>query len=175
METRRLWGHSTYGVARRIRQEPLSSYLRVYGTRTAASRPANQFRGVGDRRPVFPGDSRWFLYNHEWGRQAGSSVCGFGMASSQPLGTEGVGRNRRDWTCHEVWSHDGDSVLYHGRHVGGRDFIGRIRIQSDETMEIPLPAGWDQYGHYDALSPACLISDGYFRPGGPDPWIVARG
>ena len=175
---RPLRGHPSYGVARRMRQEGLSSYLRVYDTEDGRELACEPVPGAWVTHVQFsPLNPDWILYNHEWSRHSGVRRMWLwdGLAH-RALRTEGEGRSRRDWACHEVWSCDGDSILYHGRYQGGRDFIGRICIQCNETMEIPLPAGWDQYGHYDVPSAASLISDGYFRPAGPAsghhcPWL----
>jgi oligogalacturonide lyase len=167
----RLRGHPTFGVARRVRNENLSSYLRVYSTRDGKELVCEAIPRAWVTHVHFcPKDPERILYNHEWSSDSGiRRMWLWDGTHHKPLRTEADGRHRRDWVCHEFWSSDGESILYHGRHIGGRDFIGRIR--GDALAELPLPSGWHQYGHYHGLTDVLMISDGYYRPGGG--WAVA--
>jgi oligogalacturonide lyase len=161
----RLRGQPEYGVARRMRRENLNSYLRVYRTRDGQELACEAVPGAWVTHVHFcPRNPKWILYNHEWSRESGvRRIWLWDGTSHRAQRTEANGRHRRDWVCHEFWTRDGQSILYHGRSVDGRDFVGRIR--NNETVELPLPQGWRQYGHFHGLTDSCLVSDGYYRLG----------
>jgi len=163
---KRLRGQPTYGVARRVRQENLFSYLRVYSTADGRELACEAIPQSWVTHVQFsPVNPDWILYNHEWGRHSGvRRMWLWDGRRHTPLRTEADGRDRRDWVCHEFWSPDGDSVHYHGRYEDGLDFIGSIRIPGGKPVEIPLPDGWNQYGHYHAATSHSLVTDGYYRP-----------
>jgi hypothetical protein len=75
-----------------------------------------------------------------------------------------------------MWERDGQAVIYHGTYKEGRAYIGRVRPDGTRRVEIPLPEGWDQYGHFTVGKTGTLITDGYFRAAGEtdtvhSPWI----
>lgn len=83
------------------------------------------------------------------------------------LREEGEGRSRNDWVCHEVWTHDGGFVVYHGTRKDG-PFVGRINPFSGECIEIPLDPSFSSYGHFTVDGNGDLICDGYYHGKGED-------
>ena len=73
----------------------------------------------------------------------------------------GSQRRREDWVCHEVWSRDGQWILYHGTYAGedetgqpqsgnrsGRSFVGRVAVDGGDPIEVAFPSGFRRYGHF---------------------------
>jgi hypothetical protein len=175
---RRLDGRPDYDIDARVRQENLRSYLRVYDTTTGKLLECEDVPRAWITHVQFsPADPNAILYNHEW-----PSACGIRRIwlwdgrEHRRLRTEGEGRSRDDWTCHEMWERDGSAIIYHGTYAGGRAYLGRVRPDGSHRVEIPLPEGWKHYGHFTVGGTGTLVSDGYYRaPGQPDadhsPWI----
>jgi hypothetical protein len=168
---RRLDGRPHYDIDARVRQENLRSYLRVFDTASGELLHCEVVRGAWITHVQFsPACADWILYNHEW-----PSDCGIRRMwlwdgeEHHRLRTEGNGRSREDWTCHEMWERDGRAIIYHGSYAEGRAYIGRVRPDGTHRVEIPLPEGWNQYGHFTVGEAGVLVSDGYFRAAGdPD-------
>ena len=104
----------------------------------------------------------------------------------------GYARSRHDWVCHEMWTDDGRSIIYHGGYTDGPAMVGRCDIDFTHTdadglparsfWEIALPDEYNAYGHFLMDHRGNLTCDGYYRmPGekiierenstdnGPDP------
>lgn len=157
-----------YDVDGRVQAERLSSYLHVYDTAAG---------GEIERVPVplawvthvqwSPAEPGSVLYNHEWPADCGvRRIWLWDGSHHRRLREEGPGRSRHDWTCHEMWERDGSAVVYHGIYHDGPAFIGRVQPDGSRTVELPLPAGWRQYGHFTTGRPGQLVTDGYYRPPG---------
>jgi hypothetical protein len=159
-----------YDIDERVRREGLSSYIRIYDTESGAQLACER---VGrcwithvQFSPVNPG---WILYNHEW-----PSDCGIRRAwlwdgkEHRRLRTEGPGRSRADWSCHEMWTADGRHIIYHGKFVDGTAYVGRVSPQGGDNIEIALPREYHRYGHFTAgtVHSNWLVSDGYYHPPG---------
>ncbi len=174
----RLDGRPNYDIDARVRGENLRSYLRIYDTASGELVQCEDIARAWITHVQFsPVDPTLILYNHEW-----PSECGIRRLwlwdghAHRRLRTEGEGRSRDDWTCHEMWERNGEAIIYHGTYVEGPAYIGRIRPDGSHRVEILLPEGWDQYGHFTVGGPGTLVTDGYFRAAGdPDashsPWI----
>ena len=159
-----------YDIDERVRTEGLSSYIRVFDTATGRQILAERVRGAWITHVQFsPVNPDWILYNHEW-----PSDCGIRRlwlwdgAGHRRLRTEGEGRSRKDWSCHEMWTADGRWIIYHGKFADGRAYIGRVGPEGGDTIEIALPPAYQRYGHFTAGTehPDWLVSDGYWHPEG---------
>lgn len=167
----------TFKIDDRVRAEGLSSCLRVYDTRTGEAvlrEPVPE--GWVTHVQFAPTDRNLILYNHEHTTVDGGirRMWLFDGEKHHRLRTEGPGRSRDDWTCHEMWERDGSAIIYHGIYhhgpLDGRAYIGRIEVRRFDTgvelsapVEIPLPEGWTRYGHFTVGDPGVLVSDGYFE------------
>lgn len=181
-----------YDIDGRVQEEHLNSYLNVYDTETGELVLKKKVPDCWITHVQFnPADSSQIMYNHEWS----SFDCGIrriwlydGRTDElRALRTEGIcengeRRSREDWVCHEMWSDDGKSVIYHGAYCDGPAFVGRVEVASSRYWEIALPEDYDAYGHFTMDHEGNLVCDGYFKfPGekkrvfenstdnGPDP------
>ena len=165
---KQLSGNPDYNIDERVQLEGLSSYLRVYDTDTGEELLCEQVPKCWITHVQFsPIDSELILYNHEW-----ASDCGirrmwlFDGHSHRRLRTEGEGRSRDDWTCHEMWERDGSAIIYHGGFSDGRPYIGRVKPDGSNLQEIALETGCKRYGHFTVGNPNVLVSDGYYQAEG---------
>src|SRR5207249_11192230 len=125
-----------------------------------------------------PGRNDVILFNHERPADCGiRRVWLWDGRHIRRLRTEGPNadgtpRRRQDWVCHEVWSHDGHAVLYHGKYAlgdapaagrsAGRSFIGRVSPAADDHVEVAFAPHLQRYGHFTpGDDPGLLVSDGY--------------
>lgn len=159
-----------HDIDERIRRENLRSWLRVFSTSTGeqvACEPVTQAWVTHVQfSPVNPD---WILYNHEWPADCGiRRLWLWDGRAHHRLRTEGAGRSRADWACHEMWQPDGSGVIYHGKYADGRAFIGRVSPTGGDNIEIPLPSAYQRYGHFTAGTTHrdWLVSDGYWHPEG---------
>lgn len=169
----------SYDIDQRVQDESLSSYLRVYDTETGREIACEKiFRGWVTHVQFCPTNPALILYNHEWPSDCGvRRVWLWDGKSHRQLRSEGEGRSRNDWACHEMWTRDGKSVIYHGKYAGGPTFVGRVWPNEDRPpVEISLPMGWNRYGHFTMGDDNTLVSDGYYcldetDTGKTCPWI----
>jgi oligogalacturonide lyase len=183
----------SYDIDRRVRDEGLRSYLNVFDTATgelAAREPIE--RAWVSHVQFSPRSASLMLYNHEWPSDCGvRRVWLWDGQTHRPLRTEGNGRSRGDWVCHETWSRDGKSIIYHGRYAGtdpvteggrlvfgagnGPAFIGRCDADGSNAVEIALPERYTRYGHFTVGNGEWLVTDGYYEEAGDPPgngaWI----
>jgi len=153
-----------------VRREGLSSWLRVYDTESGEVLACERvLRGWVTHVQFSPINPEWILYNHEWASDSGiRRIWLWDGRTHRQLRTEGDGRSRTDWTCHEMWESDGSGVIYHGKFGNGLAFIGRVDPTTGETFEIELPGNYHRYGHFTAgtTHKNWLVSDGYWHPDG---------
>lgn len=164
-------GFNNLAIDQRVQAEGLCSYLRLFDTRTGKCVHVECVPRAWITHVQFsPANPSLILYNHEWP----SVDCGvrriwlWDGSTHRPLRTAGAGRSRDDWTCHEMWQRDGESVIYHGTYATGTAYLGRWS-HDGSLVEVSLPDGWRQYGHFTVGSRDELASDGYFRTDDDDP------
>ncbi len=160
-----LAGKPDYDIDGRVQSERLSSYLRVYDTETGEELLCEEVPLSWITHVQFsPVNHDLILYNHEW-----PSDCGirrmwlFDGDQHIRLRSEGSGRQKDDWTCHEMWERDGSAIIYHGGFASGRNYIGRVQADGAGHTEIVLPEGWWRYGHFTVGGTGVLVSDGYYE------------
>jgi len=169
----RIDGRPAWNIDQRVREENLSSWLRVYDTRTGAVLLEERVPQAWITHVQFsPVDPEVILYNHEWPGDCGIRRLWLWDGRRHiRLRQEGEGRSRADWVCHEMWEADGRGILYHGTLGTQQPFIGRVRPDGSERVEIILPTGSTRYGHFTPGPASDLITDGYYQaPGDPDLW-----
>jgi oligogalacturonide lyase len=165
-------GKPKYNIDQRVRDEKLSSWLRVFDTGTGKEILCEPVPEAWITHVQFsPVDKNLILYNHEW-----PSDCGIRRMwlwdgkTHHRMRDEGEGRKRGDWTCHEMWQRDGKAIIYHGEYEGGVAYIGRVFPDMSGRIEIPLPAGWKRYGHFTEGASNLIVTDGYYTQ--PDDRLV---
>lgn len=165
-----------------VQELGLVGHVRVFDTQTGTEVTDIEVdRGWVTHVQFQPGRSDVVLFNHEWPADAGiRRVWLWDGTNIHRMRDEGPGddrsapRYRADWVCHEVWSRDGRSIVYHGTYANGADrfagrsFVGRVDPDGCNRVEIPFPAGFRRYGHF-TLGPTAglLVGDGYAEYG-PD-------
>jgi Tol biopolymer transport system component len=153
----------------RVRAEGLSSWLRVYDTESGAEVVCERVPQCWITHVQFsPIDHNLILYNHEWCSvdKGIRRMWLFDGSRHIRLRTEGDGRNRNDYACHEMWERDGSAIIYHGRLPGRGPCIGRVTPDGRDIREIVLTQGCDRYGHFTSGAPGVLVSDGYYETEG---------
>jgi len=165
-----LKGKPGYDIDARVQKEHLVSYLRVYDTATGMEILCEPVTNAWITHVQFsPRDNNLILYNHEWCAESGIRRMWLWDGKRHiRLRTEGDGRDRNDWTCHEMWERDGSAIIYHGSYTNGPTYIGRVKPDGSGAVEIALPKNWDRYGHFTVGHPGELVTDGcYVVPGDP--------
>jgi hypothetical protein len=173
------WGDPHHGIDARVQRLGLNSYLRVFSTETGDSVACEAVPSAWVTHVQFaPNDPSLILYNHEWPSDCGvRRIWSWDGQRHLALRSEGAGRDRSDWTCHEMWQRDGGTVIYHGLYAGGGAYIGRVAANGRDPVELRLPEGWSRYGHFTVGSqPSILVTDGYYKADETDtqrvsPWI----
>ncbi|HEY3318851.1 MAG TPA: oligogalacturonate lyase family protein [Planctomycetota bacterium] len=152
----------------RVQEQNLSSYLRVYDTQSGKEVLCERVQNAWITHVQFsPIDRNLILYNHEWPSDCGIRRMWLWDGKTHlRLRTEGDGRSRADWTCHEMWERDGKAIVYHGGYNKGPTYVGRVNSDGTGMVEIALPAGWHRYGHFTVGKPGWLVSDGYYQQPG---------
>jgi len=166
-------GQPEHNIDERVRAEGLSSYLRVFCTRTGKEVVTERVESCWITHVQFsPSRPDWILYNHEWPLDCGvRRMWLFDGNAHRRLRKEGGGKSRSDWVCHEMWERDGSAIIYHGKFADGPAFIGRVDPDGRNQVELPLPTGCDRYGHFTVGAPGVLVSDGYYEePGDSVTW-----
>lgn len=168
-----LKGNPPYNIDARVQKENLSSYLRVYDTASGKEILCEPVPKAWVTHVQFsPRDNNLILYNHEWSADAGIRRMWLWNGKEHiRLRTEGEGRSREDWTCHEMWERDGSAIIYHGNFRNGPTYIGRVKPDGTDRVEIALPKSWGRYGHFTGGDPGWLVTDGcYEQPGDFGKW-----
>lgn len=163
-------GRANYDIDARVHREHLVSYLRIYDTSTGELIRCEPVTNAWITHVQFsPQNNRLILYNHEWCSDSGIRRMWLWDGEKHlRLRTEGDGRNRNDWTCHEMWERDGSAIIYHGIYTNGPAYIGRVKPDGTGLVEIALPRSWNRYGHFTVGHPGELVTDGcYVTPEDP--------
>ena len=182
-----------YDIDRRVQNENLKSYLNIFDTQSGELLARETVERAWITHVQFcPADPTKILYNHEWAADCGvRRMWLWDGKSHKRLRDEGDGKSRGDWVCHEMWSRDGKSIIYHGRYAGtapvtsggqlvfgggnGPAFIGRCDADGSNAVEIALPPQYTRYGHFTVGNGDWLVTDGYYEEPGDPPnhgaWI----
>lgn len=159
-----------YDIDARVQEENLNSYLNVFDTTTGEQVLHERVNKAWITHVQFhPKDSSLILYNHEWPGDCGIRRLWLWNGREHiRLRTEGEGRSRADWTCHEMWEADGEGIIYHGKYPDGVAYLGRVGLDGRDPVEVRLPAAYHRYGHFTAGNKHSdwLACDGYYHPDG---------
>jgi len=158
---KKLQGKPEWDIDQRVREEGLSSYLRIYDTATGKLIHVEQVPKAWITHVQFsPVDRNLILYNNEWSFESGIRRMRLWDGHKHiTLRTEGEGRSRFDNTVHEMWERDGQAIIYHGTYKNGAAYLGRVRPDGSQLSEIELPRGWKRYGHFTVGEPGELVTD----------------
>jgi len=154
----------------RVQTEGLNSYLRAFDTETGQQVLCERVHKAWITHVQYrPGSNEQILYNHEWPADVGIRRMWLWNGSThQRLRTEEAGRSRKDWTCHEMWTRDGSTVIYHGSFENGPAYIGKVVPEEGANIEIALDKSFKRYGHFTVGKGSTLVSDGYYFPPADD-------
>lgn len=173
-----------YDIDGRIQKENLNSYLCVYDTETGSLLFEKTVPRCWITHVQFhPQNPEQIMFNHEWP----SFSCGIRRIwlydhqadTLTPIRTEGsdtlgnprgYARKADDWVCHEMWSEDGTSIIYHGGYADGPAMVGRYALSTGIYQEIALPDDYNAYGHFTMDHAGNLVCDGYFKY----PWEIKK-
>lgn len=173
-----------YDIDGRCQEEGLSSYLCVYDTGTGAMLYEKAIPKCWITHVQFnPRNPEQIMYNHEWSSfdcgirriwlydHASDTVTRVRTEGDDTLGNPGgYARKANDWVCHEMWSDDGKTIIYHGGYEDGPAMVGKFEPESGKYWEIALPDDYDAYGHFTMDHQGNLVCDGYFKY----PWEVKK-
>lgn len=173
-----------YNIDGRVQEEKLNSYLCVYDTDTGALLFEKTVPLCWITHVQFnPQNPEQIMYNHEWPSfscgvrriwlydHSTDEITPIRTTGSDTLGNpRGYARKEEDWVCHEMWSDDGSTIIYHGGYENGPAMVGRYELVSKTYWEIALPDDYDAYGHFTMDHAGNLVCDGYFKY----PWEVKK-
>ena len=175
-------GTNNLAIDDRIQELNLSSHLLVYDTDTGAqllNEPVHNGRVTHVQ--FNPLDDNIIMYNHEWPADCGvRRIWVFDGKRHIQARTEGDGRSRDDWTCHEMWERTTGNLIYHGKYANGIGYIGRIVYNNFPDMhdysivEIPFPKEYVKYGHFTVSNTDLLVTDGYYQVEGEQSGTSAK-
>ncbi len=162
-----------HAIDQRCQDEGLNSFLHVYDTATGTEVDRIAVPRCWITHVQFrPDTSGHILYNHEWPANAGvRRMWLWDGERHRCIRPAGDGRRPDDWACHEVWTPAGDAVVYHGSFHDGPAMVGRWRVADNMRTEIPLPARFTRYGHFQ-IGPErddLLVCDGYYEQDEDEP------
>ncbi|MBR6180564.1 MAG: group II intron reverse transcriptase/maturase, partial [Prevotella sp.] len=123
-----------------------------------------------------PADPELIMFNHEWPSfdcgirriwlhdHRSDTIVRIRKEGADTSGNTG-GHERRgaDWICHEMWTDDGGTIIYHGGYADGPALVGKYELASQRYWEIALPEDYNAYGHFTMDHQQNLCCDGYFK------------
>ena len=166
-----------YDIDGRVQEERLNSYLCVYDTSTGALLYEKKVPLCWITHVQFnPADSEFIMFNHEWPSfdcgirriwlydHRNDTIVRIRKEGSDTSGnTAGHPRKAADWICHEMWTDDGSTIIYHGGYADGPALVGKYELASRRYWEIALPDDYNAYGHFTMDHQQNLCCDGYFK------------
>ena len=166
-----------YDIDGRVQEENLSSYLCVYDTSTGDLLYEKCVPKCWITHVQFnPVNPELIMFNHEWSsfdcgirriwlyNHATDEIIRVRTEGTDTLGnTGGYARRADDWVCHEMWSDDGNVIIYHGGYSEGPAMVGKYELSTHRYWEIALPEEYNAYGHFTMDHQQILCCDGYFK------------
>ena len=166
-----------YDIDGRVQEENLSSYLCVYDTSTGDLLYEKCVPKCWITHVQFnPVNPELIMFNHEWSsfdcgirriwlyNHATDKIIRVRTEGTDTLGnTGGYARSADDWVCHEMWSDDGNVIIYHGGYSEGPAMVGKYELSTHRYWEIALPEEYNAYGHFTMDHQQILCCDGYFK------------
>ncbi len=122
-----------YNIDGRVQEENLNSYLCVYDTESGELLFEKTVPKCWITHVQFnPVNPEQIMYNHEWPSfacgirriwlydHAADTITRIRVEGDDTLGNPGgYRRSAEDWVCHEMWSDDGKTIIYHGGYENG--------------------------------------------------------
>lgn len=121
-----------------------------------------------------PNDPETILYNHEGGA-VDQRIWLYRDGRIEKVRDQSTHTSGRLWICHEMWTRDGERILYHGTRgvpsdpalseTAGKDsvvsFVGCADPASGAYREVDFPASMSAYGHFtESGDRGRLVTDG---------------
>ena len=133
-----------YNIDGRVQQEKLNSYLCVFDTMTGQLLYEKTVPLCWITHVQFnPVDPEIIMFNHEWPcadcgirriwlyNHATDEIIRVRHEGTDTLGNpRGHARKAADWVCHEMWSDDGEVIIYHGGYADGPAMVGKYELKS---------------------------------------------
>ncbi|GGH85961.1 Tol biopolymer transport system component [Pullulanibacillus pueri] len=161
-------------IRQKVENESIQSHVLVIDTQTGQSNIWFSHVGWITHVQFHPYDQKKILFNHEGG-EVDQRIWLYDNGEIKKVRDESI-ENHFIWICHEVWSNDGEYILFHGRKQlpdlekeeinPSLQFIGRSQLKhSEQAIELTFPPQMDAYGHF-TLSPNdhWLVTDGIINP-----------
>lgn len=166
-----------YDIDGRVQEENLNSYLCVYDTKSGELLYERRVPKCWITHVQFnPVNPELIMFNHEWSsfdcgirriwlyNHATDEIIRVRTEGTDTLGnTGGFPRKAADWVCHEMWSDDGNVIIYHGGYAEGPAMVGKFELSTRRYWEIALPEEYNAYGHFTMDHQQILCCDGYFK------------
>ena len=162
-----------HAIDRTVRELGLASHLWIFDTATGALVDDIVVPGGWVTHVQFhPGDADVLLFNHEWAEDGGERRMWThdrhgSIAIRSATGDRAGVTHRDDDVEHEIWSRDGQSVIYHGTYgpsagsLASRSFVGRLAYDTQVIDEVPFPPRFSRYGHIGVGPDGALVTDGF--------------
>ena len=155
-----------HNIDERIQNENLNSYLNIYDTIKRKKIITEKIPRAWVTHVQFrPTNTQIILYNHEWPsfNPGARRLWVWDGKKHIQLRKDSNQTSKNDWVCHEMWSSDGNDIIYHGMHKNKNHFIGKIEYDTNNTIEINMLKEFNEYGHFTIGGGILLISDGYLK------------
>ena len=166
-----------YNIDQRVQQEQLNSYLCVFDTETGKLLYQKVVPLCWITHVQFnPSNPDIIMFNHEWPykdcgirriwlyNHSTDQIVRVRRAGEDTFGNpRGFTRSANDWVCHEMWSDDGQVIIYHGGYANGPAMVGKYELRTEKYWEIALPDDYNAYGHFTMDHQQNLCCDGYFK------------
>lgn len=159
-------GNQMQHIKNKIHSQKIESRVLLVNTGTRESDVLFSHVGWITHVQFHPNSYEEILFNHEggsvdqriWLYRSG----GIEKVRDESMETEPI------WICHEVWSQDGNDIIYHGTKgtsgnsaQGLRSFVGRYNTQANRYIEVFYPPEMTHYGHFTlGQEIGSLLTDG---------------
>ncbi|WP_186445864.1 oligogalacturonate lyase family protein [Paenibacillus cremeus] len=164
-----------FGLIRdKVKKEQMLSYIIVIDTTNGETLYSFSHQGWVTHVQFHPNDPHIVLFNHEGGMvQQRIWMYDHGTISKVRDQSDG---GASLWICHEMWTSDGQAVIYHGtrgvpndpamnQNEGSKDevvsFVGYMDTRDGKCAEVSFLPEMTAYGHFTASTDdTLLVTDG---------------
>ncbi|MCR8630372.1 oligogalacturonate lyase family protein [Paenibacillus radicis (ex Xue et al. 2023)] len=157
----------------RVADRRLESKVLVIDMQTGVAEPYFSHQGWITHVQFHPEDHRTILFNHEGG-MVDQRIWLYRNGRIEKVRDQSNQSNSL-WVCHEMWSKDGSTILYHGTRGIPNDpsmkrnestehaasFVGTANLSDGTYSEIEFPQHMTAYGHFTVGNDLdLLLTDG---------------
>jgi oligogalacturonide lyase len=151
-------------IREKVKKEKILSHVLVVDTHTNQGKVWFTHSGWITHVQFHPFNPRKILFNHEGGK-VDQRIWLYDDGEIYKIRNEDI-EIRPIWVCHEVWTNQGDGIIYHGRKFNHDNqevqFVGQVSLENKERFtELAFPESMQDYGHF-TLNPnnQMLVTDG---------------